>query len=152
MDCLELCYQVLDKHFENWQNWENDYYLTELTYLLKNIFGIQKDRKTILKNLKESNVKEYKNELQAILKMEKDAVKFILDSRMEESRRLMCQTKYLGVKPRFEKFTSDFWNKVKNDYENGVTKQEIMQKYKISKQTLNSRIKRRNWRVKDGKS
>lgn len=97
---LEILYMVLDKHWKGWEEREDDYYLTELAYLIKIGCESPLTDETIINNLRKSSVEKYQLELNVIYHFSKVAIRLILDNRMSESRKKAMQTRYLGIKTK----------------------------------------------------
>ncbi|MBR8461490.1 hypothetical protein KDD93_09230 [Campylobacter sp. faydin G-24] len=94
-DTLRLYYAVLDYITPNWQTRADDYYLVELSFLLREVFGCVESSDTVTKNLKISRVSRYKNELEAVLKTDIRAIRWILRHRMNKDRLKACMSRYL---------------------------------------------------------
>ncbi|MGG7074344.1 hypothetical protein U5B43_08855 [Campylobacter sp. 9BO] len=95
---LDLFYAVLDKHFGGWEARADEYYLTELAYLIGVACESKFTDETIINNLKISSVDKYQTELNAILHFSVKAVRCILDNRMSADRLKATQSRYLGKK------------------------------------------------------
>ncbi|WP_211436862.1 hypothetical protein, partial [Campylobacter mucosalis] len=95
---LDLFYAVLDKHFKGWEKRTDEYYFTELAYLIGVACESKYTDETILNNLKVSNVSKYQTELFCILHFSIKAVRLILDNRMSPDRIKATRTRYLKVK------------------------------------------------------
>ena len=100
---LDVFYEVLDKLYPNWESRVDDYYLTEIAFLILKVFNSPYTDETIINNLKTSQVQHYQNELKAILRTPIEAIKWILAHRMTVDRRKMCETKYLKKGKRWQK-------------------------------------------------
>jgi len=92
---LSVFYAVLDKFYPEWEKRTDDYFLTELSFLIREVFNSPYTDETLINNLKQSEVRKYQTELKAILNTPKEALEWILKHRMSEDRRKMCETKYL---------------------------------------------------------
>lgn len=92
---LSVFYDVLDKFYPEWEKRTDDYFLTELSFLIREVFKSPYTDETLINNLKQSEVRKYQAELKAILNTPKEALDWILKHRMSEDRRKMCETKYL---------------------------------------------------------
>jgi hypothetical protein len=92
---LSVFYDVLDKFYPEWEKRADDYFLTELSFLIREVFKSPYTDETLINNLKQSEVRKYQAELKAILNTPKEALDWILKHRMSENRRKMCETKYL---------------------------------------------------------
>ena len=92
---LSVFYDVLDKFYPEWEKRTDDYFLTELSFLIREVFKSPYTDETLINNLKQSEVRKYQTELKAILNTPKEALDWILKHRMSEDRRKMCETKYL---------------------------------------------------------
>lgn len=97
---LDLFYAVLDKHFIGWETRRDDYYLTELAYLIGIACESKFTDETIINNLRVSNVEKYQTELFCILHFSVKAVRCILDHRMSPDRQRATQARYLGIKSK----------------------------------------------------
>lgn len=95
---LDLFYAVLDKHFAGWENRADDYYLTELAYLIGVACESKFTDETIINNIRVSNVDKYQIELFCILHFSTKAIRMILYNRMSDDRRKACETRYLKQK------------------------------------------------------
>ncbi len=92
---LSVFYAVLDKFYPEWEKRADDYFLTELSFLIREVFKSPYTDETLINNLRQSEVRKYQAELRAILNTPKEALEWILKHRMSEDRRKMCETKYL---------------------------------------------------------
>ena len=92
---LNVFYAVLDKLYPDWEQREDHFYLTEISFLIREVFKSPYTDETLINNLKQSEVRKYQTELKAILNTPKEALDWILKHRMSENRRKMCETKYL---------------------------------------------------------
>lgn len=92
---LSVFYAVLDKFYPEWEKRDDHFYLTELSFLIREVFKSPYTDETLINNLRQSEVRKYQTELKAILNTPKEALEWILKHRMSEDRRKMCETKYL---------------------------------------------------------
>lgn len=92
---LSIFYEVLDKFYPEWEKRDDHFYLTELSFLIREVFKSPYTDETLINNLRQSEVRKYQAELKAILNTPKEALEWILKHRMSEDRRKMCETKYL---------------------------------------------------------
>ncbi|EAU00343.2 hypothetical protein [Campylobacter curvus] len=97
---LEVFYKVLDKHWIGWEKRKDDYYLTELAYLIKIGCESSLTDETIINSLRKSNVEKYQLELNVIYHFSTIAIRLILDNRMSASRQKATQARYLGTKTK----------------------------------------------------
>lgn len=95
---LSVFYDVLDKFYPDWEQRDDHFYLTELSFLIREVFNSPYTDETLINNLRQSEVRKYQTELKAILNTPKEALEWILKHRMSENRRKMCETKYLRKK------------------------------------------------------
>lgn len=100
---LSIFYEVLDKFYPEWEKRDDHFYLTELSFLIREVFKSPYTDETLINNLRQSEVRKYQAELKAILNTPKEALEWILKHRMSEDRRKMCETKYLKKGKRWQK-------------------------------------------------
>lgn len=97
---LDVFYAVLDKFYPDWEKREDHYYLTEISFLIREVLNSPYTDETVINNLRVSEVKKYQTELNTLLNTPKEFLDWVLKHRMTASRSKMCQSKYLNTKPK----------------------------------------------------
>lgn len=95
---FDIFVKVLDKFYPNWFNREDDYYITELAFIILKVFNAPYTDETIVNNLRCSKVEKYQNELNKIYNMPVEAYKWICNNRMSSDRLKATRARYLGLK------------------------------------------------------
>lgn len=94
-DPLEIYYKTLDKLFPGWETRQDDYYLVELSFLIRCVYGNKETDETVIKNLRKSEVQRYQGELNQILATPNVAIAWILAKRLNADRAKACKTRYI---------------------------------------------------------
>lgn len=92
---LSRLYDVLDKFYPQWETRQDDYYLTELAFMILKVFKCSYTDETIINNLRTCKVDKYQNELSKIYEMPLEAYAWICDNRMAKDRAKTSKKRYL---------------------------------------------------------
>lgn len=95
---MELYFSVLDHVAKGWESRPEDYYLTEISFLLREVFGSKLTDETVINSLRTCRTAKFEKELSEILNTPKEALQWILSHRMREDRRKACEKRYLAPK------------------------------------------------------
>nr|DAR24521.1 MAG TPA: hypothetical protein [Caudoviricetes sp.] len=95
---MELYFSVLDHVAQGWESRPDDYYLTEISFLLREVFGSKLTDETVINSLRTCRTAKFEKELGEILNTPKEALQWILSHRMREDRRKACKKRYLAPK------------------------------------------------------
>ena len=100
---LDVFYAVLDKFYPDWEKREDHYYLTEISFLIREVLNSPYTDETVINNLRVSEVKKYQNELNTLLNTPKEFLTWVLKHRMSVDRQKMCQSKFIKPKLKYKK-------------------------------------------------
>ena len=100
---LDVFYAVLDKFYPGWEKREDHYYLTEISFLIREVLNSPYTDETVINNLRVSEVKKYQNELNTLLNTPKEFLTWVLEHRMSADRQKMCQSKFIKPKRKYKK-------------------------------------------------
>ena len=83
LNTLETFFKILDKFYPDWEKRADDYYLTEIAFLILKVFNSPYTDETIINNLRVMKVSKYNDELAKIYALPLEAYKWIMQNRMK---------------------------------------------------------------------
>ena len=92
---LDVFYAVLDKFYPDWEKRADDYYLTEIAFLILKVFNSPYTDETIINNLRVMKVSKYDKELAKIYALPLEAYKWIMTNRMKPARAKASVKRYV---------------------------------------------------------
>ena len=95
LNTLETFFKVLDKFYPDWEKRADDYYLTEIAFLILKVFNSPYTDETIINNLRVMNVSKYDKELAKIYALSLEAHKWIMLNRMSQDRVKATKKRYV---------------------------------------------------------
>ena len=92
---LETFFKILDKFYPDWEKRADDYYLTEIAFLILKVFNSPYTDETIINNLRVMKVSKYDKELAKIYALPLEAYKWIMTNRMKPDRAKASVKRYV---------------------------------------------------------
>ena len=92
---LDVFYAVLDKFYPDWEKRADDYYLTEIAFLILRVFNSPYTDETIINNLRVMKVSKYDKELAKIYALPLEAYTWIMQNRMKPDRAKASVKRYV---------------------------------------------------------
>lgn len=108
LNTLETFFKILDKFYPDWEKRADDYYLTEIAFLILRVFNSPYTDETIINNLRVMNVSKYDKELAKIYALPIEAYKWIMQKQNEAGqskgeRKTICKKCNAKSKLRIQK-------------------------------------------------
>lgn len=94
LNTLETFFKILDKFYPEWEKRADDYYLTEIAFLILKVFNSPYTDETIINNLRVMNVSKYNDELAKIYALPLEAYSWIMTNRMSQDRVKATKKRY----------------------------------------------------------
>ena len=95
LNTLETFFKILDKFYPDWEKRADDYYLTEIAFLILRVFNSPYTDETIINNLRVMNVSKYDKELAKIYALPLEAYSWIMQNRMKPDRAKASVKRYV---------------------------------------------------------
>ena len=95
LNTLETFFKILDKFYPDWEKRADDYYLTEIAFLILKVFNSPYTDETIINNLRVMKVSKYDKELAKIYALPLEAHKWIMANRMKPDRAKASVKRYV---------------------------------------------------------
>ena len=95
LNTLETFFKILDKFYPDWEKRADDYYLTEIAFLILKVFNSPYTDETIINNLRVMNVSKYNDELAKIYALPLEAYTWIMQNRMKPDRAKASVKRYV---------------------------------------------------------
>ena len=92
---LDVFYAVLDKFYPGWEKREDHYYLTEISFLIREVLNSPYTDETIINNLRVMKVSKYDKELAKIYALPLEAYSWIMQNRMKPDRAKASVKRYV---------------------------------------------------------
>ena len=117
LNTLETFFKVLDKFYPDWEKRADDYYLTEIAFLILKVFNSPYTDETIINNLRVMKVSKYDKELAKIYALPLEAYKRNMLNRMKPDRTKTNAKRY--VKNEIQRNNEKLSQMQKNDTQMG---------------------------------
>lgn len=95
LNTLDTFFKILDKFYPDWEKRADDYYLTEIAFLILKVFNSPYTDETIINNLRVMNVSKYDKELAKIYALPLEAYSWIMANRMKPDRAKASVKRYV---------------------------------------------------------
>ena len=95
LNTLDTFFKILDKFYPDWEKRVDDYYLTEIAFLILRVFNSPYTDETIINNLRVMKVSKYDKELAKIYTLPLEAYKWIMLNRMKPDRAKASVKRYV---------------------------------------------------------
>lgn len=95
LNTLETFFKILDKFYPDWEKRADDYYLTEIAFLILKVFNSPYTDETIINNLRVMKVSKYDKELAKIYALPLEAYSWIMTNRMKPDRAKASVKRYV---------------------------------------------------------
>ena len=95
LNTLETFFKILDKFYPGWEKREDHYYLTEISFLIREVLNSPYTDETIINNLRVMKVSKYDKELAKIYALPLEAYSWIMQNRMKPDRAKASVKRYV---------------------------------------------------------
>ena len=126
LNTLETFFKILDKFYPDWEKRADDYYLTEIAFLILKVFNSPYTDETIINNLRVMKVSKYDKELAKIYALPLEAYSWIMQNRMKPDR----------AKASVKRYVKNAMQNPNCEYEKSILQKREMEQVKMQKNDI----------------